>query len=68
MDPSPQKKLLENARESYSQFDRFLTVQEDDSRLVAAGKITLRILGIIVMILLSPFLLIGLFIAFIAVF
>ncbi|MCB9283279.1 MAG: hypothetical protein H6563_04330 [Lewinellaceae bacterium] len=68
MEPSPQKKLLEDARESYSQFDRMLTIQEGDSRLVAAGKVTLRILGIIVMILLSPFLLIGLLIAFAAVF
>ncbi|MBK7406796.1 MAG: hypothetical protein IPL49_12400 [Saprospirales bacterium] len=68
MDPSPQKQLVENARESYQQFDRFLTIQESDSRLVAAGKMTLRVLGIILMILLSPFLFIGLFIAFIAVF
>jgi hypothetical protein len=61
------EKMLEEARESYQSIERFLTIAEDDSTLVVIGKVILRIIGIFVMILLSPFLLVGLFIAFIAV-
>lgn len=61
------EKVLEEARESYQSIDRFLTIAEDDSTLVVIGKVILRIIGVFIMILLSPFLLVGLFIAFIAV-
>lgn len=67
MDTQPQKKLMEEARSTYRDFDRFVTVQEGDSKLVAAGKIFLRITGILIMIILSPFLFIGLALAFAAV-
>lgn len=68
MDPTPQNKLVNEAKDSYRQFFHFVTVRAEDSFLVAAGKITLRILGIFIMVLLSPFLFIGLFMAFAAAF
>lgn len=61
-------KMMDGARDSYRSVEAFLEHKEDDSMLVIIGKILLRIIGIFIMILLSPFLLVGLFIAFIAVF
>ncbi|MCB0588865.1 MAG: hypothetical protein KDD06_26485 [Phaeodactylibacter sp.] len=66
-DSQPQGDALQGARETYKAFDHFVTIREDDSTLVMAGKLLLRLLGIFIMILLSPFLIIGLFIAFAAV-
>jgi len=68
MDTQPQKKLMEEARSTYQGFTQFVTVREGDSGLVAAGKVFLRIMGILAMIILSPFLFIGLALAFAAVF
>lgn len=59
---------MNDARESYQRFEDIVTIREGDSTLVKIGKVTLRILGIAIMIILSPFLLIGLAIAFAAVF
>ena len=59
--------MMEDARASYQSIDRFLTPAEDDSTLVIIGKVILRLIGIFIMILLSPFLLVGLLIAFMAV-
>lgn len=58
---------LEEASQAYNAFNRFVAFRDDDSTLVMAGKLLLRFLGIFIMILLSPFLLIGLAIAFAAV-
>jgi hypothetical protein len=57
---------LNQARETYQSVDDFLSVRDDDSTLVMIGKVLLRILGIIILILLSPFIFVGLFIAFLA--
>jgi hypothetical protein len=64
----PKAKLMNDARESYQRFEDIVTVREGDSALTKIGKVSLRILGITIMIILSPFLLIGLAIAFAAVF
>jgi hypothetical protein len=64
----PKAKLMNDARESYQRFEDIVTIREGDSALVKIGKVSLRILGITIMIILSPFLLIGLAIAFVAVF
>ncbi|MFZ2897900.1 MAG: hypothetical protein WA004_04720 [Saprospiraceae bacterium] len=64
----PKAKLMNDARESYQRFEDIVTIREGDSALVKIGKVSLRILGITIMIILSPFLLIGLAIAFAAVF
>jgi ATP/ADP translocase len=63
-----QPKIVDEARQSYNKFEDFVTIKEGDSTLAVIGKILLRIIGILIMIALSPFLLVGLFIAFIAVF
>jgi hypothetical protein len=60
-------KIISSAQDTYSSFDKYVSINEGDSTLVIIGKIMLRLLGVLVLILLSPFLLIGLFIAFIAV-
>ncbi len=70
--PSPQDaepeeaNALGQAREAYQSVDEFLSVRDDDSTIVVIGKVLLRILGIIILILLSPFIFVGLFIAFLA--
>lgn len=64
----PKAKLMKDARESYQRFEDIVTVREGDSALAKIGKVSLRIVGITIMIILSPFLLIGLAIAFAAVF
>lgn len=66
-DNQPHADALQTARQTYNAFDNFVTIREDDSTLVMAGKLLLRFIGIFIMILLSPFLVIGLFIAFAAV-
>ena len=73
MDSSPQpetphEKIVRETREQYEAFNRLVTVQKGDNLLTAIGKVTLRVLGIAFMIALSPFLFIGLAIAFAAVF
>jgi hypothetical protein len=73
MDSPPQKetpheKIVRETREQYEAFNRFVSVQKGDGWLIATGKILLRIVGIAFMIALSPFVLIGLFLAFVAVF
>jgi len=62
-----QKEIMDSARQSYSSFENFVTPKEEDSTLVIIGKVILRLIGILVIILLSPFLLVGLLIAFMAV-
>ena len=66
-DKQPQSDALQTARQTYNLFDNFVTIREDDSILAMACKLLLRLFGIFFMILLSPFLLIGLAIAFAAV-
>ena len=66
-DKQPQGGALQTARQTYNAFDNFVAIREDDSILAMAGKLLLRLFGIFFMILLSPFLLIGLAIAFAAV-
>ncbi len=57
---------LAKSKKSYQSIDKKLALGKEDSLPVLAGKILLRILLIGVMILLSPFLLLGLILALIA--
>ncbi|MCO6489855.1 MAG: hypothetical protein J5I98_15670 [Phaeodactylibacter sp.] len=66
-DKQPESGALQTARQTYNAFDKFVTIREEDSTLAMAGKLLLRLLGIFAMILLSPFLVIGLLVAFAAV-
>ena len=51
----------------WARFNVFTELNADDPFYLTAGKIGVRLLGILVALILSPFLLFGLFIAFIAV-
>ena len=66
-DESIHGKMLEGASKSYRSFKDYVSIQEDDTIGVVLFKGALHFLGIIFMILLSPFFLIGLTIAFAAV-
>ena len=68
MDQTPQKKLIEDAKGFYQEFERIVAVREGDGILMISAKMALRVFGILAMIVLSPFLIIGLTLAFIAVF
>lgn len=59
-------KSLNQMKDSYRSIDEKLKLRDEDSFFLLAGKVLLRVLLIIVMIALSPFLVIGLIFAFIA--
>lgn len=59
-------KSLGQMKEGYRSIDEKLKLRDEDSLFLLAGKVLLRILLIIVMIALSPFLVIGLIFAFMA--
>lgn len=69
-DPQDEEKMMDKSlnqmKDSYRSIDEKLKLKENDSLLLLAGKVVLRILLIIVMIALSPFLVIGLIFAFMA--
>ncbi|MCI4646576.1 hypothetical protein [Phaeodactylibacter sp.] len=69
-DPQNEEKMMDKSlnqmKDSYRSIDEKLKLQENDSLLLLAGKVVLRVLLIIVMIALSPFLVIGLIFAFMA--
>lgn len=62
------RQLLSWTTSAYDQYDAYFAWQENDSAWQKMGKVIGRIFALTLMILLSPVLLIGLFIAFIAVF
>jgi len=59
-------KSLGQMKEGYQSIDEKLKLRDGDSVFLLAGKVLLRILLIIVMIALSPFLLVGLILAMMA--
>ena len=61
-------KMLDGASQTYRSFRDYVTIQQDDSTGVMLFKLSLNLLGLVFMILLSPFFIIGLTIAFAAVF
>jgi 1,4-dihydroxy-2-naphthoate octaprenyltransferase len=68
--PEDKKKAVDQSiskvKESYQSIDKKLAIKEEDSTLILIGKILLRLLLIVVMVLLSPFLVIGLIFALMA--
>lgn len=64
----PHKRMIGAFKNFFSAFDRWSEPKEGDTSLTLAGKKAIKFMGIALMILLSPFLMIGLTIAFIAVF
>ena len=74
LDPSdkdpqdPANKMLDWTSQSYRSYKDYVTIRDGDSMGVVIAKAALNVFGIILMVILSPFLIIGLTIAFIAVF
>ena len=59
--------IMEKSRGAYRRFEDYVRFTDDDPLWMLAYKLALRFIGIIIMIILSPFLIIGLTIAFLAV-
>ncbi|MEM9990634.1 MAG: hypothetical protein AAF738_02655 [Bacteroidota bacterium] len=51
---------------TYEKFNLLSEFKDDDTILVIIGKVIVRILGVILLILLSPFIMLGLMLAFAA--
>ncbi len=51
----------------WEKFNLFSRIEEGDSALIVIGKVIVRIIGFLVMLALSPFILLGFFLAFAAV-
>mgnify|MGYP005666333205 CR=1 FL=1 len=64
----PANKMLDWTNQSYRSYKDFVTIRDDDPIWTVIAKAALNFFGLILMIVLSPFLIIGLTIAFIAVF
>jgi hypothetical protein len=60
-------KMIDGATQSYRSFKDYVSIRKDDSLGMTIFKAGLHFLGIIFMLLLSPFFIIGLTIAFAAV-
>ncbi|MEQ8704145.1 MAG: hypothetical protein RIC19_09515 [Phaeodactylibacter sp.] len=65
--PRAHEETLDKVKSTYRTLDQRLSINEGDHLAVVVLKIGLRLLALAVMILLSPFLLIGLLVAFMAV-
>ena len=66
--PSSTDKMMDKAADSLNWWNRAATINEDDSLLVGFTKIIIRILGILFMIAISPFVIIGLIVGMTAAF
>ena len=65
--PNAGQKLLAWSGQKYSIFNNYVAFQADDSVGMMIFKFGLRIIGFIILLALSPFLILGLIIAFAAV-
>ncbi|WP_116107571.1 hypothetical protein [Lewinella sp. IMCC34191] len=59
--------LKDKAAETYRWWDNLATINAEDPFWVGAAKIGVRLLGVIVLLALSPVIILGLIIAFFAV-
>ncbi len=65
--PSAAKELSDKAADTYQWWNNLATINAEDPFLVGAAKIGIRLLGILVLLVLSPVILLGVIIAFFAV-
>ncbi len=65
--PTAGNALTDKAAETYQWWNNLATINAEDPFLVGAAKIGIRLLGIIVLLALSPIILLGVVIAFFAV-
>jgi hypothetical protein len=66
-DPNAVDKFVGYTQTSYRSFQDYVTFRDDDPLWMLTYKIGLQFLGFLLMLLLSPFLIIGLIIAILAV-
>ncbi|THH40512.1 hypothetical protein [Neolewinella litorea] len=64
---SATKALTDRAAETYQWWDNLATINAEDPFLVGAVKIGVRLLGVVILLALSPVILLGIIIAFLAV-
>lgn len=62
-DPNAVDKLMSTTQQTYRQFMDYVAFREDDPLWMLAYKLFFRLVGLVIMILLSPFLLISFLIA-----
>lgn len=65
--PSAAKALGDRAAETYQWWNNLATINAEDPFLVGVVKIGVRLIGIVVLLALSPIILLGIIIAFFAV-
>lgn len=69
-DPTPENPgdaIADKAKSAYQWWDDLATLKEDDSFLVGTAKILVRLVGILVLLAMSPLIIMGFIMAFIAV-
>ncbi len=66
-DPVANGGFTEWLSKTWEKFNVFSRIEKGDTPFVIAGKITVRALGFIILLALSPLILFGFFVAFIAV-
>lgn len=63
----PGEALAESAKNAYRWWDNLATLNADDPLWLGSAKILLRVMGILILLAMSPLILLGLFFAFLAV-
>ncbi len=58
--PSASDKMMDKAADSLNWWNRAATINEDDSIWIGFTKIVIRVIGILLLIAISPFVIIGL--------
>ncbi|MFT6319837.1 MAG: hypothetical protein ACJAT4_000754 [Granulosicoccus sp.] len=66
--PSASDKIMDKAADKLNWWNRAATINEDDSMWVGFTKIVIRIIGILLLIAISPFVIIGLIVGMTAAF
>ena len=67
-EPNVAQKMMTGIGKQYRSFNDYVAFQDNDTLGMLTFKIMLRLVGIIFMLLISPFVILGLIIAFAAVF
>ena len=66
--PSSSDKMMDKAADSLNWWNRAATINEDDSIWIGFTKIVIRIIGILFLIAISPFVILGLIVGMTAAF
>lgn len=66
-DPTATSNFGDWLLEIWERFNVFSTIKDNDTVPMMVGKIVVRVIGFIIILILSPFFLLGMFIAFAAV-